>query len=486
MRMQPRVGYGTVASRRRISYLRAAQEMVPVWRPPRGSRHGDHIAPLMLTDLHRPMRLLMPALMVAAVLTVSGTAAANTPSPLARMLQVLRGLGYGQLHVACSRTGICHWSGVRTGRNCSGTVTASRRRPTTIRVSAVRCAVDPPPPPSLALGFNTYVAPATVAKQRQVGATVTRLFVNWFQVEPVQGAWSWTTTDQQYQQILAGGLRPLLVVTSAPCWASSTCNPVFGLSPTPSHDSDWSAYVRAVTTRYPKAVGVEVWNEPNLLGTFYPQADPRRYTQLLSEAYTAVKSVNKNMPVISGGLAMNDGSGSGFPGYASRTFLADMYADGARRFMDGLGIHVYPTDIQSNGNTIWDPAALSRWVTQVEDIGAAAGLPPIPIWITEMGVSTATEPGFPPAVTPEEQATDLVWMIHTAQADGVRVAIIMSLQDAYSDPVGNAIDSVTWSLIHFDVSDGGVESGVGVFTSDWVPKPAACVISKAMGGSLTC
>jgi hypothetical protein len=439
----------------------------------------------MPTDLHGTKRLLILALMLTAALTASGTAAAKTQSPRVRAARALRQLGYSHLHLSCSRKGICHWRGVHGGRSCSGKVTAGGRRRTSIRFSAIRCAGTPPPP--LALGFNTYTTPTTVAKQRAVGATVTRLFVNWWDVEPQKGGWSWNSTDLQYQQILAGGLRPLLVVNGAPCWATSSCNVLFGAPPTPSHDSDWSAYVRAVAARYPKAVGVEVWNEPNLSGTFYPQADPRRYTQLLSEAYTAVKSVSQNMPVISGGLAMNDGSGSGFPGYASRTFLADMYAAGARRYMDGLAIHVYPTDTQSNGTKVWDPAAMSRSLQQVEDVSTAAGVSPAPIWITEMGVSTATEPGFPPAVTPEAQADDLLSMIHLAQAgSNVRVAMIDSLQDAASDPIGNALNSLTWSLINFDVSYNGVEAGLGVYTNYWSPKPSACAISKAMGGSLTC
>jgi hypothetical protein len=439
----------------------------------------------MVKDVHAPTRLLLVALTVAAALSTSAIAVAKTQTPRARAARVLRQLGYTHVHVACSRQGTCHWRGVHGGRSCSGKITADKRRRTMIRFSAVRCSGNPPAP--LELGFNTYTTPLTVAKQRAVGAKVTRLFVNWWDVEPQKGGWSWNSTDLQYQQIVAGGLRPLLVVNGAPCWASASCNLLFGSPPTPTHDADWSAYVRAVTARYPQAAGVEVWNEPNLSGTFYPQADPRRYTQLLSEAYTAVKSVNRNMPVISGGLAMNDGWGSGLPGYASRTFLADMYADGARRYMDGLGIHVYPTDTQSNGSRVWDPAAMSRWLQQAEDIGRSAGVSPVPIWITEMGVSTATESGQPPAVTPEQQASDLLSMIHLAQAGSdVRVAIIDSLQDAASDPIGNALNSLTWSLINFDVSYNGVEAGLGVYTNYWAPKPAACALSKAMGGSLTC
>jgi hypothetical protein len=444
----------------------------------------------MLKDLHVPKRLPLGALVTALVLTAGGGAAAmthhaKTRSPRARAARVLRQLGYSHVHLSCSRRGICNWRGLHGGRSCSGRITASKRSRAPLRFSAIRCAGGPPLP--VALGFNTYTDQLTVAKQREVGATVTRLFVNWWDVEPQPGGWNWNSIDQQYQQILAGGLRPLIVVNGAPCWATSSCQLLFESPPTPSHDPDWSAYVRAVIARYPRAVGVEVWNEPNLAAQFYPQADPRRYTQLLSEAYTAVKSVNKDMPVISGGVLMNDTAGVAAPGYASRTFLAGMFAAGAGRYMDGLGIHVYPTDTEADGSKVWDPAGMSRALAQVDGIEASAGIQQVPIWVTEMGVSTATGTGFPRAVTPDQQASELLTMIHMAQADGhVRVAMIDSLQDASPDILGQILDGLTGSALNFDVSYTPVEEGLGVYTDSWVPKPAACSIAPVFAGALRC
>jgi hypothetical protein len=443
----------------------------------------------MPTDLHGGVRLLIATLMAVVAVAFAGAAAAKTPSPRARAAQVLRGLGYTNIHVSCSRKGTCHWRGVRAGRTCSGAITTSKRRRILLRFTRVKCsggATDPPPPP-LQLGFNTYTDQLTVSKQRQEGATLTRLFVNWYQVEPRAGAWSWNNTDQEYQEIVKGGLRPLIVVNGAPCWASTSCQTLFQAPPSTKHDSDWSAYVRAVTARYPQAAGIEVWNEPNLAAAFYPQADPVRYTQLLSEAYTAVKSVNSSMPVISGGLAMNDTDGAGGSGYASRTFLAGMYAAGARRYMDAVGIHAYPTDTASDGSMVWDPAALARWLQQVDDVAASNGVQAPPVWITEMGVSTSTEHGFPPAATPDQQASYLSSMINMAQTDPeVRAAIIDSLQDAPQDVLGDLLNGVTGPLINYDVSYTQLEEGLGVFTSSWVPKPAACAVGKEFGGTITC
>jgi hypothetical protein len=164
-----------------------------------------------------------------------------------------------------------------------------------------------------------------------------------------------------------------------------------------------------------------------------------------------------------------------------------MFADGARRYMDGLAIHAYPTDTSSDGSQVWDPAALPRWLLQVDQVAAAAGVSPPPVWITETGVSTTTEHGFPPALTPQQQASDLLSLVHTAQADRqVRMVIIHTLQDAPTDVLGDALNSVTGGALNFDFSYNQINEGMGVFQTNWTPKPAACELSLAFGGSLTC
>jgi hypothetical protein len=341
-------------------------------------------------------------------------------------------------------------------------------------------------------GFNAYTTPTTVAKQREVGATATRLFISWSAVEPAPGVWDWGQFDQQYQEIVAGGMRPLIVAFAAPCWAQNAntgCVPLYGSPPAPSYDGDWSAYVRELALRYPRAIGIEIWNEPNLTSEFWPQVDPLRYTQLLKEAYLAIKSVDPKMPVVSGGLLLGDGTGSSqWSGYADQTFLADMYAAGAARWMDALGVHVYPSDpATANSPEVWDPAAMTRWLAAANAVREAAGAPSVPIWITEMGVSTAGESEFPAPLTPAQQATDLISMIRMAQADKqVGLAFIDTLQDADPDLPLDVLSNLGGSLIHDDVFFNAVIEGLGVFSDDWAPKPAACALSPIFGGSLRC
>jgi hypothetical protein len=102
-------------------------------------------------------------------------------------------------------------------------------------------------------------------------------------------------------------------------------------------------------------------------------------------------------------------------------------------------------------------------------------------------VSTTTGAGAPLPVMPQQQATDLLTMIHTAQADPhVRAMFLFSLQDATSDPVLDLLDSLANAALGWSPFQHRELEGFGAFTSDWVPKPAACAISVAWKGSLNC
>jgi hypothetical protein len=324
-------------------------------------------------------------------------------------------------------------------------------------------------------GFNTYTSPLTISQQKQIGAPVQRIFVPWSSVEASSGQWNWQAYDQQYAAIVAAGLRPLVVVYAAPCWArpSTACSSSYTGPPDPAWDGVWYDFVSRVAARYPAAIGIEIWNEPNLDTMFWPHADPARYSVLLHEAYIAIKNIRPTMPVVSGGLILTPaiaGISCGPGGCLSGAFLQGMYAAGAAQWMDALGVHIYPDDLNASFvPTVWDPTAMTRWLSDVSAVRVAAGVSSQPIWITEMGVSTSTQPGWPVAATPAQQASYLLAMARSAEADpNVAVAIIHGLEDQNA----GATDAV--------------ETGFGVFTATGTPKPAACALSAELHGSLSC
>ena len=328
-------------------------------------------------------------------------------------------------------------------------------------------------------GFNDDPDPRYFPVQESLDMPVRRLSVPWGAVEAAPGVWDWGQFDAEYKAILDADLRPLIVVGSAPCWAhaETPCNPV--APPGANFDGQWSEYVRRLTVRYGKAIGIEVWNEPNIAASFHP-VDPARYTTLLEDAYGAVKQVDHRMEVISGSLFASAASGPA--GMADDQFLAAMYAAGAQGSMDAIGAHPYPIVTSASGAPTYDPTGMEQALDRLREVRDSAHQQPTPIWVTETGVSTQTVSGSPPGATESQQADYLLAIVHAVERDpDVPVALIHRLVDLpptssgpypYSPPIPG--------------QGGTVESGFGVFRADGSPKPAACALSREFHGSLDC
>ncbi|MGI8557695.1 MAG: hypothetical protein ACR2ND_05215 [Solirubrobacteraceae bacterium] len=291
----------------------------------------------------------------------------------------------------------------------------------------------------------------------------------WAYVEAERGRWDWSAGDVAYARILAAGLKPLIVAGAAPCWAAtvSVCAPGHQYAPAASKDADWIRYIHLLTARYPRAVGIEIWNEPNLAANFEPVADAARYTTLLREAYAAAKSVRRSPPVISGGLLGSPGTTSANAsavGIPDRPFLKAMFAAGAKGHLDGIGIHPYPL---TAAPAAWSTDAAIQTIERVRAARNGAGDRATPIWITEMGESTASEAGFPAGVSPAHQAAAVLQLVrYAADQSDIRVALIHRLVDR--------TDALP------------IEAGFGVFTSRLEPKAAACELNRQWHGSIQC
>jgi hypothetical protein len=126
----------------------------------------------------------------------------------------------------------------------------------------------------------------------------------------------------------------------------------------------------------------EIWNEPNLNYEWGNQPpDPAAYTQMLQTAYTAIKQVDPDALVISGGLAT---TGDGSPtAYGDLKFLQGMYDAGAKGYFDALGSHPYPFGRPPDESDPWG-LSFDRVAAQYEVMQANSDSG-TPIWITEAG-----------------------------------------------------------------------------------------------------
>jgi hypothetical protein len=272
-------------------------------------------------------------------------------------------------------------------------------------------------------------------KVKALGAVSQRFVVDWSVAEPeapVEGHdYRFEAFDAMYRADLARGVRPLIVILNSPAWAAdpgSRPGSFANNPPAASRLGDWSAFAGAVAERYPRAIGIEVWNEPNLTafwasGSTVVRPDPARYAATLEAAYDGVKSADPEMPVIGGSVApVKDEPNGDVP---AAEFVSGVLAAGGAESMDALSLHPYP-----------GTGGVAQTLAMIDEVRAArdeAGAE-MPLWLTEVGVTTSG----PAAVTEAEQARGLA-RICTAVArepdvEAVYVHNLVELPGSYASP----------------------------------------------------
>lgn len=154
----------------------------------------------------------------------------------------------------------------------------------------------------------------------------------------------------------------------------------------PGYFEQYASFVGGLAAQGVDAI--EIWNEPNL-DREWPagQIDPTRYTQLLAQAYNAIKANNPNTLVISGAPAPT-GAEAAFPGRVMNDdrYLAGMAAAGAANYMDCIGAH-YNEGIVSPNQTSGDPRGnyYTRYFPTMVNVYYNAFGGSRPVCFTELG-----------------------------------------------------------------------------------------------------
>jgi hypothetical protein len=137
---------------------------------------------------------------------------------------------------------------------------------------------------------------------------------------PGDPGYAWQGLDTAVNAAAAHGLKPILLVTSAPDWAEGAGGadaPAGTWKPDPQAVGDFG---RAIARRYsgdypgaggtlPRAGALQLWAEPNLSLYLNPQWDGRRaaaavhYRRMLNAFYAGVKAVDRKAVVVTGGTA---------------------------------------------------------------------------------------------------------------------------------------------------------------------------------------
>ncbi|NDJ51577.1 MAG: hypothetical protein GYB68_00665, partial [Chloroflexi bacterium] len=207
----------------------------------------------------------------------------------------------------------------------------------------------------------------------------------------------------------------------------------------PTQPIDYAAYVeylRGVAALGPDAI--EVWNEPNLWREWPPGSiSGITYTnEMLKPAYEAIKGVNPNIMVISGGPAPTGFfSGCADRGCDDWMYIAQMAEAGAANYMDCVGVH-YNEGIVPPSATGGDPRDdfYSRYFWGMTNLYYST-FGGVPLCYTEFGYLTGEGLGDLPdafawagSTTVQDQAN---WLAEAAllssQSGQVRMMIVFNV-----------------------------------------------------------
>jgi hypothetical protein len=242
--------------------------------------------------------------------------------------------------------------------------------------------------------------PATLARDldaiADAGARWVRLDINWAVVQAGgPSSYNWEPFDRMVQGVTERGMKVLGIIVYTPGWHRS--------SPIKAPDPQaYANFAREAAARYgPMGVhDYEIWNEPNI-SAFWSSPNPAAYTQLLKAASSAIKSVDPQARVLTGGLAPSwteDGN------YAPATFLKGIYGNGGGGHFDAVAHHPYCFPAMPGDSESW-----SAWYqmygtpNSIRDVMTDNGDGAKKIWATEFGAPT----DGPERVSEAEQAAGI-------------------------------------------------------------------------------
>jgi hypothetical protein len=202
------------------------------------------------------------------------------------------------------------------------------------------------------------------SRLKTLGVGVVRGSCDWPMLEPAQGRFDWTCSDDVIVGAERLGMRSYMTVGCTPAWA----NRGNGCGTMPSDISDWYEFVRAFLgryTRYHTILGV--WNEPNL--TLRDSVDATNYALLFVNASLARESVDPQS-ALAGPETSHHALASGYYLHAVDAIQA------ARAFapQDVVAVHWYP-----------DGPPLTGYIDAVTASGVAGTSE---VWLSEVGMAS--------------------------------------------------------------------------------------------------
>ncbi len=217
----------------------------------------------------------------------------------------------------------------------------------------------PPAPKIKPLGMNSpaysiqaflWYRPETADRDlgliQAMGFTWVKQEFAWRDIEGAKkGVFDWSHADGVVYAANAKKIDLMARIDNSPDWAAPGCfDQAKSVMGPPKKTQDWADFLKAFATRYKQRIrAYEIWNEPNLSREWCNRPpNPAAYAAFLKASYQAIKSVDPNAMIISGGLTPTTCCSDGKQAMPDAQFFKKMYEAMGKKsdgYFDVLGVH---------------------------------------------------------------------------------------------------------------------------------------------------
>ncbi|MGH2975647.1 MAG: glycosyl hydrolase [Solirubrobacterales bacterium] len=234
---------------------------------------------------------------------------------------------------------------------------------------------------------------------RNAHVRTARFELGWRFLEPKNGTFNWTRSDDIIGTLASRGMRPLPFIWGSPKWVSS--QPAIPPVGNAADEQAWQAFLAKVVARYgpggvywknayrrdyganakPRPIYAwQIWNEPNLNKFFNPGGTPeqsvQKYARLLRLSHDAIKGQSPSAQIVLAGNPGYPPSG----GLKAWEFLDHLYRYGSvSANFDVAAIHPYASTL----------GTFKTEIQKMRDVLAKHNDAGTPLWITEFGWGSA-------------------------------------------------------------------------------------------------
>ncbi|MFZ0835133.1 MAG: cellulase family glycosylhydrolase [Mycobacterium sp.] len=273
---------------------------------------------------------------------------------------------------------------------------------------------------------------ATLDDAAAMGIKWIRVDLSWANIQPdSHSGYRWELFDRVADAAAKRDLQLLPIVSYTPPWARPDGCPTEKCAP--ADPGEFAEFAGEAASRYREVTTWEVWNEENSQVFWQPHPDPVAYSTLFELTADSLRGSNPAAKVLIGGLAITEPDRGGI---SPRDFVGALIDSGAVDAADGVAIHpyTYPNLASARGPWVGQGQHASSSVQGVRDVFRRAGVPELPVWITEYGAPTGGEPGSDDHVTEMRQAQIAFDAVKTAAADsGVAALMWYTYRDSGAD-----------------------------------------------------